>query len=260
MAVTTTAPLPAGVDVRTWLADVVGADLLGPDDAELTALGWDSLTLTEVAIGAEDRFGSVLPDELLVELRTVGDVVHYVATTAGRGSPGADPDVALVPVTAADEAMLFGWFTDPRSLQRFRLRGQTPSPEAFHRLLWEGVVCQFIVCRDGGVPVGLVSCFEPDHRNRFANLAVLTNPHVDAGTCVPRATARFVTHLFRSFELRKLYAHMLACNFAQVASGQGRLFHIEGRLVDHEFVDGRYEDLVLLAVHRDEWVGSRHWR
>lgn len=249
---------PAAAVVRTWLADVVDPALLGADDAALTDLGWDSLTLTEVVVAAEEELGTVLPEELLLELRTLGDVVHYLATTAGRRTDD-DGGIELVPVTAADEPMLLDWFTAPGSFQRFRLRGQTPSPEAFHRLLWDAVLCQFLVCRADRVPVGLVSCFEADLRNRYANLAALANPAVPTATGMPRGLAAFVTHLFRTFELRKLYAHMLERSYAQVASGDGRLFHIEGRLIDHEYVDGRYEDLVLLAVHRDDWLASRHW-
>lgn len=252
----------AAREVRGWLAELVGPERLGPDDRSLSDLGWDSLTLAETVMAAEADFGSVLPDELVAELRTLGDVVHYVVVTADRRSdrPGPDDGGALVPVTAADEPMLFDWYTAPGSLQRFRLRGITPSPEHFHRLLWDGVLSQFLVCRHDGVAAGLVSCFEPDHRNRFAHLAALTNPEVPGATTVPRALAEFITYLFRSFELRKLYAHMLEGAYAQVASGAGRLFRCEGRLVDHEYVEGRYEDLVLLAVHRDDWCRSRHWR
>lgn len=38
----------------------------------------DSLSMVEIAVQAEDRFGVKIPDEDLAGLRTVGDVVNYI--------------------------------------------------------------------------------------------------------------------------------------------------------------------------------------
>ena len=39
----------------------------------------DSLSMVEIAVQAEDRFGVKIPDDELANLKTVGDAVSYVA-------------------------------------------------------------------------------------------------------------------------------------------------------------------------------------
>ncbi|MCX6464711.1 MAG: acyl carrier protein [Pseudonocardiales bacterium] len=39
----------------------------------------DSLSMVEIAVQAEDKFGVKIPDDQLAELKTVGDAVDYIA-------------------------------------------------------------------------------------------------------------------------------------------------------------------------------------
>lgn len=43
----------------------------------------DSLTMTSVVVQAEDKFGIKIPDEDVVDLRTVQDVVTYIQKAQG---------------------------------------------------------------------------------------------------------------------------------------------------------------------------------
>ena len=45
-------------------------------DAELDI---DSLTMVEIVVACEERFGVRIPDEALEQLKTVGDAVQYIA-------------------------------------------------------------------------------------------------------------------------------------------------------------------------------------
>ena len=40
----------------------------------------DSLSMVEVAVAAEERFGVRIPDEALAKLKTVGDAVAFIQT------------------------------------------------------------------------------------------------------------------------------------------------------------------------------------
>ncbi len=67
------------------LASIV-EEVAGVDAAEVTAeksfvddLDIDSLSMVEIAVQAEDRFGVKIPDDQLAELKTVGDAVDYIA-------------------------------------------------------------------------------------------------------------------------------------------------------------------------------------
>ena len=50
-----------------------------PEAAFDKDLDVDSLTMVEVVVACEERFGVSIPDEALEEMRTVGDAVKYIA-------------------------------------------------------------------------------------------------------------------------------------------------------------------------------------
>ncbi len=67
-------------------------DLAGAEpDAELAAeLGLDSLAMIEILVLLENE-GVVLPDDLIPELRTIGDLHHYAVALAPREPPVKPP-------------------------------------------------------------------------------------------------------------------------------------------------------------------------
>ena len=63
------------------VADVKAADV--SDDKSFTDdLDVDSLSMVEVAMAAEEKFGVKIPDDELPKLKTVGDAVTYIQTNA----------------------------------------------------------------------------------------------------------------------------------------------------------------------------------
>lgn len=77
-------------DVLTGLAEVldevsgVPADKVVPEALFGNDLEVDSLTMVEVVVACEERFGIRIPDEALENLKTVGDAVAYIT---GAGVP-----------------------------------------------------------------------------------------------------------------------------------------------------------------------------
>jgi acyl carrier protein len=75
-------------EVRTELAELIStAAGVEPqrvtDDARLDGdLGIDSLTLVEIVVAVEDRFGLVIPDDEWSRFQTVGDLVTHLAGTS----------------------------------------------------------------------------------------------------------------------------------------------------------------------------------
>jgi acyl carrier protein len=73
-------------EIRTGLADIVeevagvAADDVTDSKSFVDDLDIDSLSMVEIAVQAEDRFGVKIPDDELANLRTVSDAVDYVAT------------------------------------------------------------------------------------------------------------------------------------------------------------------------------------
>lgn len=72
-------------EILSDLADIVN-EVAGVDTSEVTReksfvdhLDIDSLSMVEIAVQVEDRFGVKVPDDELANLRTVGDAVDYIA-------------------------------------------------------------------------------------------------------------------------------------------------------------------------------------
>lgn len=72
-------------DIVAGLAEIV-EEVAGVAQDEVTKeksfvddLDIDSLSMVEIAVQAEDKFGVKIPDDELANLKTVGDAVAYVA-------------------------------------------------------------------------------------------------------------------------------------------------------------------------------------
>lgn len=75
-------------EILAGLAEIV-EEVAGVAQDEVTAeksfvddLDIDSLSMVEIAVQAEDKFGVKIPDDELANLKTVGDAVNYVASNA----------------------------------------------------------------------------------------------------------------------------------------------------------------------------------
>ena len=75
-------------EIRAGLAEILNevADV-APDDVTdeksfTDDLDVDSLSMVEVAMAAEEKFGVKIPDDELPKLKTVGDAVNYIASNA----------------------------------------------------------------------------------------------------------------------------------------------------------------------------------
>jgi acyl carrier protein len=61
----------------------VPADEVTPSKSFVDDLDIDSLSMVEIAVAAQDKFGVEIPDDQLKDLTTVQDVVAFVEKNAG---------------------------------------------------------------------------------------------------------------------------------------------------------------------------------
>lgn len=61
----------------------VPADEVTPSKSFVEDLDIDSLSMVEIAVAAQDKFGVEIPDDQLKDLTTVQDVVNFVRKNAG---------------------------------------------------------------------------------------------------------------------------------------------------------------------------------
>lgn len=165
--------------------------------------------------------------------------------------------VRLSAVTQADYDPLYRMFTDSESGWRLRYRGATPSPTSFATDLWNDVLVQMCVrphtIPDGQTAVGgLVQAYgySPQGHCRIATWGPA--PLWETGI-LTEATILFIDFLLTNWPLRKIYLEMLDFTYESIRSGADQFFAVQGVLTEHEFVDGSYRDLMILAIDRATW-------
>ena len=57
-----------------------------PEKSFVDDLDIDSLSMVEIAVAAQDKFGVEIPDDQLKDLTTVQDVVNYVSKNSGSSA------------------------------------------------------------------------------------------------------------------------------------------------------------------------------
>ncbi|CAM5231138.1 acyl carrier protein [Streptomyces fumanus] len=70
-------------DLTAMVAEIAGAEAARalsrhPADAPFTSLGFDSMTVIELAERIQERYGVPIPDEAVHDLRTVRRTLDYV--------------------------------------------------------------------------------------------------------------------------------------------------------------------------------------
>jgi RimJ/RimL family protein N-acetyltransferase len=173
------------------------------------------------------------------------------------GPPLSGRRVRLRPVTPADHEYLYALATHPDMTFRWRYRGAAVSYDSFLRDLWGNTLVHFVVERvDGGQRIGYVQAFDAAERHGWCHFAVMLDPMLERSGWAIECLALFFNYMFTTWAFRKLYAVVLETNYDELESGSGKWFTLEGRLNEHEYYDGRYWDLIFLAVRRADWEAS----
>ena len=79
-------------EILSGLADLVNEVAGVPvedvqmDKSFIDDLDIDSLSMVEIAVAAQDKFGVEIPDDQLKDLSTVQDVVNFVSKSAGSSA------------------------------------------------------------------------------------------------------------------------------------------------------------------------------
>lgn len=159
---------------------------------------------------------------------------------------------ALAPISPSDYDFIYRLASDPRISTRWRFGGLQPSPSAFEQVLWQNSDLGFIARSvETGEPVGVVQLINLNLRHGHAGLSFVLTPETARSGWSFQAVALFVRYVFRILPLRKLYVESLAPVTNDYRSAFGPFLVEEGRLRNHEWFDGAYEDVVMSALYRD---------
>ena len=133
----------------------------------------------------------------------------------------------------------------PETLEAYRARHATRGQDGAAEFAAEA----------GGALIGRGGLFHVDPLARHAEVGLAILPEHQGkgyGTDVLRV---LVDYGFRSRNLRRIHLQTLASNAAALRCYSAAGFVEEGRQREHAWVEGQYEDIVLMAVLRSEWSG-----
>ncbi len=133
----------------------------------------------------------------------------------------------------------------PETLEELRARYAEAS---------RGSSAQFAVDEDG-LLVGRAALFGVDELARTGEVGLSLLPE-HRGRGLGRDVLRVLLgYAFRSRNLRRVHLQSLSSNEPALRSYRAVGFVEEGRRREHAWVEGAYEDIVLMAVLRADWSG-----
>ena len=133
----------------------------------------------------------------------------------------------------------------PQTLAEYRARHEVPTGDSS---------AQFAVDVDE-VLVGRAALFSVDDLARSGEVGLSVLPG-HQGKGYGRDVLRvLLAYGFRSRNLRRIHLQTLASNEPALRAYRAAGFVEEGRRREHAWVEGRYDDVVLMSVLRSEWSG-----
>lgn len=161
--------------------------------------------------------------------------------------------IYLRPISMEDTERIVAWRNEGRVRKNFIYQEPFTKEghEAWMRTKVErGSTVQFIIHeKDTDRPVGSVYFRDIDPRNKKAEYGIFIGEADAAGKGIGTETARLAVAYARDvLKLHKLTLRVFADNGAAVKSYQNAGFVQEARLKDEFFRDGKYRDMLLMAV------------
>ena len=133
----------------------------------------------------------------------------------------------------------------PEPLEEMQARYAAPGPSGS---------AQFAVDVDG-VLAGRAGLFGVDDLARTAEVGLTLLPEHRGQGLGQDVLRVLLGYAFRSRNLRRVHLQTLASNERALGAYRAVGFVEEGRLREHAWVEGAYDDVVLMAVLRSEWPG-----
>ncbi|GAA2754353.1 GNAT family N-acetyltransferase [Amnibacterium kyonggiense] len=115
-------------------------------------------------------------------------------------------------------------------------------------------VVRFVIEADG-LAVGTVTLMGEDDLARHAEVGIALLPEARGRGIGTAAIREIVEFAFVRRNLRRLHLQAIASNARAIRAYEKAGFVVEGRLREHAWVRGSYEDIVLMGLLRDAGVG-----
>ena len=166
------------------------------------------------------------------------------------------PTVTLRARTDADSDVLYGIAADLDTWEQRNALPPAPLSRERHearlarRPTSSGDVVSFVVDVDG-TAVGSVTLFGYDAFAGHSEAGISLTPEARGRGIGTAAIRQLVAFGFERRNLRRIHLQAIASNVGAIRAYEKAGFVVEGRLREHAWVRGHYEDIVLMAILRD---------
>lgn len=169
--------------------------------------------------------------------------------------------VTLRPIERADLRQAVGWRNDARVMRglfSYRPLSLAEQEQWFEGYLTNQHEILFIIEAEDGTAIGTIGLSKIDFRNRKAELgrmligdrSYLRRGYAKAATLV------LLEYAFAELNLHRVYLEVLADNDAAVSVYRRCHFEVEGRCRDAHFGEGRFHDVLVMAVLDEAYRGA----
>lgn len=171
--------------------------------------------------------------------------------------------IYLSPLSAADSETLFGWINE-RDLVIFN-SGYKPVHKPNHEAWFEGIVKKtdlfiFGVRRiEDDKLIGSCQLNNLNYVSRTAELQIRIATDEDRGKGFGSdAVQLLLKFAFDDLNLNKVYLNVFSTNARAIKAYQKAGFRQECELRQHAFVDGKYLNIIVMAVLREDYEKQDH--
>lgn len=169
------------------------------------------------------------------------------------------------PPTADDAGMLLRWRTDP-AVTRF-MYTDIENPDAERQRAWLAAMAartdfrHFVIEHDaegGRRPIGYLSYSDIDRVHGRCSSGSYIGDRSAGGTVAGLLGSFILDYCFHGLGMHKIVNSFMAGNDGVIRIQRLLKFREVGVLRDHIFKYGRYHDVILFEMTRDEWDARRH--
>lgn len=170
--------------------------------------------------------------------------------------------IRLRAIEESDLALIATWRSDPAVYEFFYEYLPISARQQrnwYEKQLGNSSEINLVVAKLDGAPIGTVSIYHIDRRNRKAEWGrlIIGDPEMRSGGYGAEIETLILQYSFEHLNLHKLYCEVLVENENVVAMHKKFGFKEDGILRDHAFKDGRYVDVVALSMVEAEYQESK---
>ncbi len=153
------------------------------------------------------------------------------------------------------------WFNDPEVIRNLKIvqplsLGQEEQwyTDILTKPEEEQPLCMEVMQDDVWVFIGNLGFMDINHHDRSAELGIAIGEKQFWGQGYgTEALQLLVQHGFENLNLNRIYLHVYETNPRAVCSYEKAGFSVDGRLRQARYLEGRYVDVFLMSILKDEW-------